>query len=51
MNFWVRAAVYELMIVATVGLLYLTIGEEGVWFLLVPAFIFIGFAMLRDKLK
>ncbi|HPF23276.1 MAG: hypothetical protein R3C08_09610 [Hyphomonas sp.] len=51
MNFWVRAAIYELVIFAIVGLLYLTIGEEGVWFMVVPASIIVSIALVRGKLK
>ena len=51
MNFWIRMAVYEFVIFAIVGLLYLTLEEEGVFFLLVPAFLITGFTMLREKLK
>nr|WP_321511624.1 hypothetical protein [uncultured Hyphomonas sp.] len=51
MNFWIRMAIYEFVILVIVGLLYLTLEEEGVIFLLFPAFLITGFIMLREKLK
>jgi hypothetical protein len=44
-------AIYEFVILAIIGLLYLTLEEEGVWFLVLPAFLILGFIMLRENLK
>ncbi|WP_321488845.1 hypothetical protein [uncultured Hyphomonas sp.] len=51
MNFWIRIAILEFVIFAIVGLLYITLEEEAVLFLLVPAFLLTGFMVLREKLK
>lgn len=51
MNFWIRIAIYEFVMFAIIGLLYLTLEEEAVFFLFVPAFLITGFMVLREKLK